>query len=122
MPTLLGFLHGAAMITARDLPAETMVRFTQNWLAMIAAQLPRLAAEIDAGDCTNPTSTIALFEAGIPQELAIAKESGLDPSWQHGMHAVVQRAVDLGHRDHSMSALIEPLRQVAHPRVHHSLW
>ncbi len=111
LPALLGFFQGAAMITARGLPAQSMVRFSVKWLEMIAAQLPRVAAEIDSGDYTDPTSTVGLFEAGIEQDLSVASEFGLDVSWQLGMHEVIRRAVDLGHRDHSMSAMIEALRK-----------
>lgn len=111
LPALLGFFQGTAMITARGLPAQSMVRFSVKWLEMIAAQLPRVAAEIDSGDYTDPTSTVGLFEAGIEQDLSVASEFGLDASWQLGMHDVIRRAVELGHRDHSMSAMIEALRK-----------
>jgi 3-hydroxyisobutyrate dehydrogenase-like beta-hydroxyacid dehydrogenase len=111
LPALLGFFQGAAMVTARGLPAQSMVRFTGKWLEMIAAQLPRMAAEIDSGDYTDPLSTVGLFEAGIEQDVSVAAEFGLDVSWLSEIHSVVRRTVSMGHRDHSMSAMIEALRK-----------
>nr|WP_042192116.1 NAD(P)-binding domain-containing protein [Kibdelosporangium sp. MJ126-NF4]CEL20499.1 3-hydroxyisobutyrate dehydrogenase [Kibdelosporangium sp. MJ126-NF4]CTQ97723.1 3-hydroxyisobutyrate dehydrogenase (EC 1.1.1.31) [Kibdelosporangium sp. MJ126-NF4] len=111
LPALLGFFQGAAVVTARGLPASSMVRFTVKWLEMIASVLPGLAEEIDSKHYGDPASAIGLFEAGIAHDAAVAAEFGLDNSWQEGMHEVVRRAVAAGHKDDSITALIEVLRR-----------
>ncbi|CAM3293011.1 NAD(P)-dependent oxidoreductase [Kibdelosporangium persicum] len=111
LPALMGFFQGAAMVTARGLPAQSMVGFTAKWLEMIASVLPTLAAEIDSGDYGDPASAVGLFEEGIAHELSVAAEFGIDVSWQSGMHEVIRRAVERGHRGDSISALIEVLRK-----------
>ncbi|MFI8876472.1 NAD(P)-dependent oxidoreductase [Streptomyces sp. NPDC055243] len=111
LPALLGFFEGAALITARGLEARTMVRYSVKWLEMIAAILPGLAAEIDSGDYTEPASSVGLFHDAIGYEDQTGTEAGIDLSWHEPMNDLLRRAVAEGHRDHSISALVEVLRK-----------
>ncbi|MGW7075611.1 NAD(P)-dependent oxidoreductase [Streptomyces sp. NPDC054866] len=111
LPALLGFFEGAALITARGLEASTMVRYSVKWLEMIAAILPGLASEIDSGDYTEPASSIGLFHDAIGYEQQTGAEAGIDLSWHEPMNELLRRAVADGHRDHSISALVEVLRK-----------
>ncbi|MGP4114832.1 NAD(P)-dependent oxidoreductase [Streptomyces sp. 4N509B] len=110
LPALLGFFQGSALVTARGLKARTLVPYTIKWLEMIAEQLPLMADEIDSGDYTRPLASVGIFHEVLPDELQLAEEAGVDGSWQLPMHALVARAVEAGHRDHSISALVEVLR------------
>ncbi|MWA10420.1 NAD(P)-dependent oxidoreductase [Streptomyces sp. BA2] len=111
LPALLGFFEGAALITARGLEAGTMVRYSVKWLEMIAAILPGLAGEIDSGDYTEPASSVGLFHDAIGYEQQTGAEAGIDLSWHEPMNELLRRAVADGHRDHSISALVEVLRK-----------
>ncbi|MGW7090264.1 NAD(P)-dependent oxidoreductase [Streptomyces sp. NPDC054871] len=111
LPALLGFFEGAALITARGLEASTMVRYSVKWLEMIAAILPGLASEIDSGDYTEPASSIGLFHDAIGYEHQTGAEAGIDLSWHEPMNELLRQAVADGHRDHSISALVEVLRK-----------
>ncbi|ALG09033.1 NAD(P)-dependent oxidoreductase [Kibdelosporangium phytohabitans] len=111
LPALLGFFQGAAVVTARGLPAASMVRFTAKWLEMIASVLPDMADEIDSGRYGDPASAVGLFEAGIAHDASVAAEFGVDTSWQEGMHEILRRAVAAGYRDDSVSSLIEMIRR-----------
>lgn len=111
LPALLGFLQGAALVTARGIPSATMVRYTVKWLEMIGAVLPTLTAEIDSGDYTEPASSVGLFHAAIRYDQELAAEANLDTSWHEPQHELLRRAVAAGHADHSISALIEILRR-----------
>jgi 3-hydroxyisobutyrate dehydrogenase-like beta-hydroxyacid dehydrogenase len=111
LPALMGFFQGAALVTARGLRAETMVRYSAKWLEMIASVLPSLAEEIDSGDYSEPASSLGLFHEGIAYDLELGAEADIDVSWHAPMHDLLRRAVAEGHRDHSISALVEVLRK-----------
>ncbi|MGW0480039.1 NAD(P)-dependent oxidoreductase [Nonomuraea sp. NPDC003214] len=110
LPALLGFLQGAALVTARGLEARTLVPYSVKWLEMIASVLPELAREIDSGDYGEPASAIGLFHAGLDEERSLGDEARVDVSWQAPMHDLIERAVAQGRGDQSISALIELLR------------
>ena len=110
LPALLGFFQGAALVTARGLPAGSLVRYAVKWLEMIASVLPAMAAEIDAGDFSEPASSLGLFAEGVPQDVAAAREAGLDVAWQLPMLDLLRRGVGAGYGDQSVSALVEVLR------------
>lgn len=111
LPALLGFFEGAALVTARGLEAGTMVRYSVKWLEMIAAILPTLAKEIDSGDYSEPASSVGLFHDAIGYEQQTGEEAGVDLSWHEPMNELLRRAVADGHREHSISALVEVLRK-----------
>ncbi|MEV7195386.1 NAD(P)-binding domain-containing protein [Streptomyces sp. NPDC093510] len=113
LPALIGFFQGAALVRARGLEAGSLVRYEVKWLEMIASILPTLAEEIDSGDYTRPASTVGLFHAAAEYDQDMAEEGGIDVSWLAPMNDLVRRAVDEGHRDHSISALVEMLRKPA---------
>ncbi|MEV4223947.1 NAD(P)-binding domain-containing protein [Nonomuraea sp. NPDC049725] len=110
LPALLGFLQGAALVTARGLEARTLVPYSVKWLEMIGSVLPELAREIDSGDYGEPASAIGLFHASLDEERALGDEARVDVSWQAPMHDLIERAVAQGRGDQSISALIELLR------------
>ncbi|MFI6024858.1 NAD(P)-dependent oxidoreductase [Amycolatopsis magusensis] len=110
LPALLGFFQGAALVTARGLPAASLVPYTVKWLEMIGAVLPSLAEHIDTGDYSRPASSLGLFYEGIAHDHELARESGVDFSWNAPMHDLLTRAVEQGHREDSIAVLTELLR------------
>ncbi|MGA6161236.1 NAD(P)-dependent oxidoreductase [Amycolatopsis magusensis] len=110
LPALLGFFQGAALVTARGLPAASLVPYTVKWLEMIGAVLPSLAEHIDTGDYSRPASSLGLFYEGIAHDHELARESGVDFSWNTPMHDLLTRAVEQGHREDSIAVLTELLR------------
>ncbi|MEE1930444.1 NAD(P)-binding domain-containing protein [Streptomyces sp. TRM 70351] len=111
LPALAGFFQGAAAVQARGLTADSTVRFAGKWLEMIASLLPVYAREIDSGDYTDAASSVNLFLAGAAQEAELSEETNVDTTWLAPLHALLERAVEAGHGDHSISALTEVLRQ-----------
>ncbi|MFI1013201.1 NAD(P)-dependent oxidoreductase [Streptomyces sp. NPDC020965] len=111
LPALAGFFQGAALMTARGRTASSMIPYTTKWLEMIISVLPGFAAEIDSGDYSQPGSTVGIFHEALADEAQLGVEGNIDVSWQEPLHDLVRRAVDAGHRDHSISALIEVLRK-----------
>ncbi|SHG24395.1 NAD(P)-dependent oxidoreductase [Streptoalloteichus hindustanus] len=111
LPALLGFFQGAALVTRRGLPATSLVRYTAKWLEMIISVLPVIAEEIDTGDYTRLPSSVGLFHEGIAYDHEIGVEGDVDIAWHLPMHDLLRRAVEAGHRDHSIAALIEVLRK-----------
>jgi len=113
LPALLGFFQGAALVTARGLPAATLVPYTVKWLEMISTALPGLAEEIDSGDYGKPSSSIGIFHEGITSDHEVGVEAGIDVSWHLPMRDLLRRAVDEGRHDESIAALVELLRNPA---------
>lgn len=113
LPALLGFFQGAALVTARGIEASTIVPHTVKWLAMIGTVLPKLAQEIDSGDYSEASSSVGMFLEGAAHDEEIGREAGLDVGWHAPMHQLLQRGVDEGHAEHSISALVEVLRNPA---------
>ncbi len=111
LPALVGFFQGAAALQARGLEAASMVRFSVKWFEMINSVLPVFAEEIDAGDYSKPASSVNLFVAGAAHDAELGKEAGLDMEWHKPFHDLLQRAVEAGHGDHSISALTEVLKK-----------
>ncbi|MBF6209516.1 NAD(P)-dependent oxidoreductase [Nocardia puris] len=109
LPTLLGFLEGAAVLRARGIDAASMVPYSTKWLQMIESLLPVLAGEIDDRDYTRLGSSVALFETAAGDDAQLAKESGVDLSWHAPMHDLLRRAVAEGLGEQSITALIELL-------------
>jgi hypothetical protein len=113
LPALVGFFQGAAALQARGLEAASMVRFSTKWFEMINSVLPIFADEIDRGDYTKPASSVNLFLAGAAHDADLGKEANLDVTWHKPFHDLLQRAVDAGHGNHSISALTEVLKKPA---------
>ncbi|GAA1906196.1 NAD(P)-binding domain-containing protein [Streptomyces sodiiphilus] len=111
LPALVGFFQGAAAVQARGLEASSTVRFAGKWLDMIKSLLPVYAEEIDSRDYTDAGSSVNLFLAGADHDRDLAEETNVDTSWLAPLHDLVQRAVEAGHGDHSVSALTELLRK-----------
>lgn len=111
LPALVGFFQGAAAVQARGLEASTLVRFTIKWFEMINSVLPVFAQEIDSGDYSKPASSVNLFLAGAAYDEELGNESNIDVAWHAPLHDLLKRAVEAGHGDHSISALVEVLRK-----------
>ncbi|MFF7311202.1 NAD(P)-binding domain-containing protein [Streptomyces sp. NPDC008137] len=110
LPALVGFFQGAAAMQARGLTAASMVRFSIRWFEMINSVLPVFAEEIDSGDYSKPASSVNLFLAGAAHDEELGKEANLDVGWHKPFHGLLERAVEAGHGDHSISALTEILK------------
>ncbi|MFD9033695.1 NAD(P)-dependent oxidoreductase [Streptomyces sp. NPDC059567] len=109
LPALVGFFQGAAALRARGLDAASMVRFSVKWFEMINSLLPVFAEEIDSGDYGEPASSVSMFLAGAAHDEEFGREAGLDVEWLGPFHELLQRAVEAGHGEHSISALTEVL-------------
>ncbi|ASR38275.1 hydroxyacid dehydrogenase [Prauserella marina] len=110
LPALVGFFQGAAAMQARGLTAASMVRYSAKWFEMISAILPGFAEEIDSGDYGKAASSVNLFHSSIAQDEEFAKEANLDTAWHKPFHDLLERAVEAGHGNHSISALTEVLK------------
>lgn len=111
LPALVGFFQGAAALQARGLEAASMVRFSEQWLEMIASVLPVLAREIDSGDYSEPLSSVNVFVAGAAHDAELGKEAGLDVEWHKPFHELLERAVQAGYGTQSIAALTEILKE-----------
>ncbi|SNY88727.1 3-hydroxyisobutyrate dehydrogenase [Nocardia amikacinitolerans] len=113
LPTLLGFFEGAAVLASRGIEARAMVPYSAKWLRMIESLLPLLAEEIDTGDYTKLGSSVGLFHDAVDSDMRVGVEAGVDMSWHAPMAELLHRAIARGHREHSVTALIEVLKNPA---------
>ncbi|MEU1727489.1 hypothetical protein [Nonomuraea sp. NPDC005692] len=97
------------------LHAGSMVRFTGKWLDMIKSLLPVYAREIDSGDYSDAASSVNLFLAGAAHDEDLARETNVDVTWLGPLNDLLRRAVEVGHGDHSISALTEVLGKPTSP-------
>ncbi|MEC3895311.1 NAD(P)-binding domain-containing protein [Nocardiopsis alba] len=111
LPSLLGFYQGAALVGSRGVTARSIVPYATKWLEMIIALLPEQARRIDERDYGEPESALGLFYDTIPGDHEIGVEGNLDVEWHRPIHDLLQRAVDLGHHDDSIAALVEVLKK-----------
>ncbi len=111
LPALIGFFQGAALVKGRGLQVSSLVPYSIKWLEMIGSVLPSFAEEIDAGDYTKPSSSVDIFHESIVYDLEVGEEANIDVTWRAPMHDLLRRAVATGHRDHSISSLVELLRK-----------
>ncbi|MCF2528880.1 NAD(P)-dependent oxidoreductase [Yinghuangia soli] len=111
LPALVGFFQGAAAVQARGLKVSTLVPFTVKWFEMINSVLPVFADEIDRGDYREAASSVNLFVAGAAEDDEFGKEANVDMSWHAPLRALLERAVEAGYGDQSISALVEVLKQ-----------
>ncbi|MFJ7423332.1 NAD(P)-dependent oxidoreductase [Streptomyces uncialis] len=114
LPTLLGFLQGVALITARGRPASSLAPYAATWLEKIGAILPTLAEEVDTGEYGDPASSVGIFHDGIEslvRDSASEEGASIDVDWLAPVQDLLRRAIADGHRDQSISVLVELLRR-----------
>jgi 3-hydroxyisobutyrate dehydrogenase-like beta-hydroxyacid dehydrogenase len=110
LPALMGFFQGAAILQSRGLEASSMVGYARKWLDMIKSNLPGFADQIDRRDYREASSTIDLFLSAEKAEDDLARETGVDVSWQKPAWDLLRLAAERGYGDQEISAVTEVLR------------
>lgn len=110
LPALMGFFQGAATLQSRGFKAASMVGYAEQWLDMIKSTLPGLADQIDRRDYREASSTINLFLSAEKAEDDLARETGVDVSWQKPAWDRLRLAAERGYGDQEISAVTEILR------------
>lgn len=110
LPALMGFFQGAASLQSRGLTASSMVGHAGQWLDMIKSILPTFADQIDRRDYREASSSIDLFLSAEKAEDDLARETGVDVSWQKPAWDRLRLAAAQGYGDQEISAVTEILR------------
>jgi len=108
VPSLWGFLHGAAMLRTVGEKAETLLPHTLKYLTnVIAPTLPIAAHQIDTGDYDSQIASIALFAEMHRHETDSLTAMGLDDGVPQAFQSLFDRAVKAGHGPDSVARLID---------------
>lgn len=96
-------LVGSEKIPATDFTTELLV----PWLTAMLASLPRIAADLQYGAQPGPAgSNLAMQAAGFANLIEAASDQGVDASLLKPMQALLTRAVEAGHGDEDLAAVV----------------
>ena len=109
VPTLLGFLQGAALVGTANIKAEKLAPYTTEWLNMAISLLPKIAKEIDTKSYKTDIASLNVF-TGISHDIKAYEEAGIKSDVLHPMKALIDRGVSLGYGSDSISRLIELIK------------
>jgi 3-hydroxyisobutyrate dehydrogenase-like beta-hydroxyacid dehydrogenase len=108
---IAGFLEAAALIASEK---RSVTEFTTEllvpWLTAMAAQQPRWAVDIEAGDYATDVSNLEVNRVGMVNLLRAFADQGVKPDLLLPMRDVLDRRVAAGHGAQGLSGLIEELR------------
>ncbi|GAA1136616.1 NAD(P)-binding domain-containing protein [Kribbella jejuensis] len=109
-----GAQHALALITSSGNPTEPFTNdFLVPWLTAMLTSLPSMARELDHGPATTADSNLSMQAAAYENLVTTAERQGVDPRLLTPMGELMQRAVDAGHGDGGLSALVGLLRTPA---------
>lgn len=112
VPTLLGFLQGAAYLRSAGLEVTPLLPFAQHWIdTVVSPVLPELARELDSADHSTDTAPLTTYAAGIAHDVEMSTRHGIDTSILTAMQSVIQSGIALGHGRDSISALIKSIEK-----------
>jgi 3-hydroxyisobutyrate dehydrogenase-like beta-hydroxyacid dehydrogenase len=96
-------LVGSEKIPATDFTTELLV----PWLTAMLASLPRIAADLQYGPQPGPAgSNLAMQAAGFGNLVEAALDQRVDASLLKPMQALLTRAVEAGHGDKDLAAVV----------------
>ncbi|MBT2231174.1 NAD(P)-dependent oxidoreductase [Nonomuraea sp. NEAU-A123] len=108
---IAGFLEAAALIASEKRPVtEFTTELLVPWLTAMAAQQPRWAVDIEAGDYATDVSNLEVNRVGMVNLLRAFEDQGVKPDLLLPMRDLLDRRVAAGHGAQGLSGLIEELR------------
>lgn len=113
VPTLIGFLQGAALLKTVNVKAETLVPYSIDWLNMISSLLPKLAYEIDTESYETNIATLNVF-TGISHDIEAYKAADIDVKVFQPMKELIEQGIASGYGSDSISRLIELMKSKHH--------
>ncbi|KAL2823249.1 hypothetical protein BDW59DRAFT_163413 [Aspergillus cavernicola] len=103
-----GFFHSTALATSEaGTTASGFLQLLTPWLGAMTHYLGALAKQIDDGDYTTQGSNLAMQVAGIQNIVKASKEQGVSPAFILPIFERMGRAVEKGHGEDDVSAVIE---------------
>ncbi|TDD27407.1 NAD(P)-dependent oxidoreductase [Kribbella turkmenica] len=110
-PMLGGAAHALALISREDISPTTFTdSYLVPWLSAMLGQLPAMAKDLEHGPDGPAGSNLAMQANGFHELVDLAVEQGVDPRMLAPMEQLLRRAVDAGHGDEDLAALVPLLR------------
>lgn len=103
-----GFFHGAAMVGSAGVTARDFASYSAPFLTAMVAELPGLAAEVDAANYTAPGQQSLEF-SDQRSILAASVEAGVATDAVQMVQNLIQRQRDAGHSEHGFARIYESI-------------
>jgi 3-hydroxyisobutyrate dehydrogenase-like beta-hydroxyacid dehydrogenase len=106
-----GFLHGAALLAADDLPVDAFAKLASSWGAGLSQWLPRLAQQIDTRSYSqNVVSSLAMQREGIDMFATWSKTHRIGGDLLQPMQQLMSRRIADGYGNDGIASLFELVR------------
>jgi 3-hydroxyisobutyrate dehydrogenase-like beta-hydroxyacid dehydrogenase len=109
--TMVGFLHGAALVGTAGVPAEAFASTAAEFLTVPKQIMAYCARQIDGGNYSGEAGRLTMDATAIEHLVETSAAQGLAGTLPAFLHHLAQKAIDKGHGDDSFASIIEVLRQ-----------
>lgn len=114
--TMVGFLHGAALVGTAGVPAEAFASTAAEFLTVPKQIMAYCARQVDGRNYSGEAGRLTMDATAIEHLVETSAAQGLASTLPDFLHHLAQKAIDKGHGDDSFASIIEVLRQK--PRTH----
>ena len=102
-----GFLHGAALLRAAQVPAAAVAPVVNRGIESMTAWVTAYAAQVDAGEYPAVDATLDTHRAAMDHFIAESEALGVDTELPRFLKALTDRAAAGGHGGASYAVLVE---------------
>ncbi|WP_434452739.1 NAD(P)-dependent oxidoreductase [Lentzea sp. E54] len=102
-----GFLHAAALARAGGIKVSELTPMMLSWLTDLQPALATFAEEIDGASYDSAESSIAMNRSGVATLIRATEAQGVPFAALDAFKALVDRQVDEGHGEASLSRVVE---------------
>lgn len=116
--TLVSYMHAAALLGTAGVSAQRFRPFASTTLEALTGDGPMgflriLAEEIDGGVSPGGANSLRMQAVGAAHVVEASHEAGIDTAGPAALRDLFRRAVDAGHGDGGLSAVIDVIRRPA---------
>jgi 3-hydroxyisobutyrate dehydrogenase-like beta-hydroxyacid dehydrogenase len=114
--TLAAYMHAVALLGTAGVSAQEFRPFAASLLTELASDGPmgflkQLTEEFEAGVYPGADNTLRMQAVGADHVVEAAREAGIDVAGPTALRDLFWRAVDAGHGEDGLSAVIEAVRR-----------
>jgi 3-hydroxyisobutyrate dehydrogenase-like beta-hydroxyacid dehydrogenase len=109
--TIAGFLHAAALVGSAGVRAETFAPVAQEFLSVPRDIMAYCAGQIDAGHYPGDAGRLAMDAIAMDHLRKASEAQGVGTRVPDFLRRLAQDAIGKGHRDDSLTSVIEIIKQ-----------
>ena len=106
---MFGLIYGGAVCRKAGLPIDAFVAQMPLTLDMVRGYADLFTRTVPTRDYDDPGATVAVYQAGLSDVLAIFEATGTPDALPRLMRDLAQRGVDEGHAGQELTSLVEML-------------